>query len=81
MTMRGRGRLPDRETERKRGGDNSPSFIQLERDGNKTRGQWPYRLASNGAMLNENDLRFEICNLFYFGVQMHVPSKSHLGGL
>ena len=62
-----------------------------------TRGQWPYRPASTRAMRNKHvmlydlnylskyltpfDLRFEISNLDYPGIHVHIASNCHFGGL
>ena len=61
-----------------------------------TRGQWPYRPASTRAMRNKHvmlydlnylskyltpfDLRFEISNLDYPGIHVHIASNRHLCG-
>ena len=59
--------------------------VELARCVNVTRGQWPYRPAATGAMTNRHvmlygikwprssyDLRFEISNLEYPGIHVHI---------
>ena len=51
----------------------------------KTRGQWSYRPAATRAMKDGHvmkvDLCFEISNLHYLGIHVHIASNSHFGGL
>ena len=56
--------------------------------GEKTRGQWPYRLRSTRAMENLSGglkslggLQFQTSNLEYPGIHVHIAPNSHFGVL
>ena len=68
------------------------SVAAKRRHENGTRGQWPYRPAATRAMRNRHamlydikrpwrsfDVRFEISNLYYPGIHVHIASNGLLG--